>query len=343
MKYVANSLCVLIIVGSLGWVGYKWYQSSDSKEPSLVVNEDELDNAISEAIAAAVVPDVSPDVFLDRSIVELADVQWGTSKDFSVSLVNLSTETIVIDSIKTSCKCTSIEGYEKTINSGEDSVLSFSLEAGITIGAKQDSFTVVLASGGEISADIKANIIATYEVSVGEIGFETFQVGQNEVIKPQSVLFSSDKFRITKVESEYPWLRTKLINTGGNSFEIVLSPNVEGIPVGRQQSRLYITTDYEPKEKTTVLAKINVHSPLMPFPARVLLRPERKQTVVFRDSDNKPVNIVSFKNDRSEIGCKVIDGRLEISVKEGWQGSIRVTVSDSDDNKTAVIVQFINL
>lgn len=258
-------------------------------------------------------------------------------------MINLSPETIVIASIKTSCKCTSMDGYERPIGSGGETVLSFSIDAGTAVGRKRESITVILASGQEIAARIKANVIATYEISDGEIDFETVPVGRDQSIQSRSILFSSDRYSVVEVETEYPWLEAKLLSAGGNASEIVLTLIMERLPIGGQRSRVYITTDYEPKSETSVVVKIDVHSPIIPFPARVLLRPGCKQVVVFRDSDNKPVDIAGFESGESGIECRVTDGRLEILAKEEWHGAARIIAFDQAGNKTVVIAQFIDL
>lgn len=50
-----------------------------------------------------------------------------------------------------------------------------------------------------------------------------------------------------------------------------------------------------------------------------------------------------YENSTPEIECKIIDGRLELFAKEGWQGAASIAVSDRDGNKTAIPVQFIDL
>lgn len=329
MKPALNALCILVITGSLAWLAYRF-----SSQSPLTVDEERLDSIVSKAATA-------PDVFFAPSVIELADIEWGSDNPFMVSLINHSSEAIRIASIKTSCKCTSIDDYERSIESGGEIVLSFAVDAGTTIGYKNESFTVILESGREIEAKIKANVIATYEISAGEVDFKTIAVG--EPVAPLSILYSSDRFKLVDVQSEHSWLETKFTNTGGNSFEITLSPILERLPVGRQQSSVFLTTDYEPKAETSVIVKINVHSAIMPFPSRVLLRLGHRQTVVFRDSGNAKVAVVSYESRTREIECKIIDGRLELFAKEGWQGTASISVADRDGNRTTIPVQFIDL
>ena len=74
---------MVIIIGSLGWVGYRRSQPGESsEEPGLVVNSDELDNAVREAAEADV------DIFFEPGVVEMSDMTWGTEAPFSLALVN---------------------------------------------------------------------------------------------------------------------------------------------------------------------------------------------------------------------------------------------------------------
>lgn len=79
MKYALNGFCMVIIIGSLGWVGYRLSQSGTSlEEPSLVVDAGKLDSAIREAAKA------DADIFFEPGVVDLGDMEWGGEAPFTV-------------------------------------------------------------------------------------------------------------------------------------------------------------------------------------------------------------------------------------------------------------------
>ena len=81
------------------------------------------------ALLAACSPG-EPDLQLDQSELDLGQVVNGEVRNFEVSLVNQGAGDLVIESVSTSCGCTSAQVIPATLEAGGSGVLQITFDSG---------------------------------------------------------------------------------------------------------------------------------------------------------------------------------------------------------------------
>ena len=81
------------------------------------------------ALLAACSPG-EPDIRLDQSRIDLGQVVNGEVRSFEVPLINQGDGDLVIESVSTSCGCTSAQAVPTTLEAGERGVLQVTFDSG---------------------------------------------------------------------------------------------------------------------------------------------------------------------------------------------------------------------
>ena len=81
------------------------------------------------ALLAACSPK-EPDIRLDQSQIDLGQVVNGDVRSFEVALLNQGDGDLVIESVSTSCGCTSAQAVPTTLGAGERGVLQVTFDSG---------------------------------------------------------------------------------------------------------------------------------------------------------------------------------------------------------------------
>ena len=71
-----------------------------------------------------------PDIRLDQSQIDLGQVVNGEVRNFEVSLVNQGAGDLVIESVSTSCGCTSAQVIPATLEAGGSGLLQITFDSG---------------------------------------------------------------------------------------------------------------------------------------------------------------------------------------------------------------------
>ena len=286
---------------------------------------------------AALAQAAGPKMVVPEKVKDMGTVAQGAVVDIDFVISNEGTEALQIKAVRPTCGCT-VADYDKEIPAGGRGAVKAKLDTKDFSGPISKSILIMTNDPTEptVSVVIKADVQPIVEVLPRPL--IRFNAVQREPMTQKVVVVATDAtraFKVTKVESNVPFLATELRRLAGNEliadkpgdqYEVAVSL-ADDAPVGPVSGTVTITTDHPKAEQVTVKvygvvrALVHVTPTMLEFGSvEAKARPGRNLIVVNNRTDGAAVKVT---------GATVDDPAFEASVstiEEGRRYQVAVTV-----------------
>ena len=288
-------------------------------------------------VGATVAQAAGPKMVVAEKVKDMGTVAQGAVVDITFAITNEGTEPLQIKAVRPTCGCT-VADYDKEVPAGGTGAVKAKLDTKDFSGPISKSILIMTNDPTEptLSVVIKANVQPVVEVLPRPL--IRFHAVQREQMTEKVVVVASDAtrpFKVTKVESDVPFLTTAVRKLAGNElvadkpgdqYEVAVSLASDA-PVGPVSGAVTVTTDSPKAEKVTVKVYGVVRALVHVTPTQVEFggveakaRPGRNLIVVNNRTDGAAVKVT---------GAVVDDPAFEASVstiEEGRRYQVAVTV-----------------
>ena len=179
---------------------------------------------------------------------DFGTVQKGEVPEYRFEFENQYEEDIQIDSVRSSCGCTSVSLSKNVLKTWEKGEVICRFNSPAFDGFKQATVTVRFSRPfiGEVQLTVRGNIVRGLSFSPKSIDFGQVSEGEFPVRTIQLAHTGAANFRIVDVKSTFPNIRVQLRETGrrGNNVSYQMTAQLrDDVPSGFSQGELYVVVE----------------------------------------------------------------------------------------------------